>query len=283
MTPSRRATAASDGQLPAELRGRDLSGIPIESFLALSRLLDEVGGDVWVCGPTSLALQRVDGFTLRPPFHLLVLRGRNLHRAGHVVHTTTDLPLLDRATAHGLPVTSATRALIEVSGSVTSERLTIALDGAIRDGLTTDDFLLRRIARLRTKGRHGVPLLLRVIEGQEAIRGGQSWLEREFLRLVAAAGLPRPDTQRVLARRRPHTLVRVDFHFPGTPVVAETLGYRFHRTPGASSVDAARVNRLQLQGFLVLQFTYLLVVDAPQDVVADVRDALGRADVDRAG
>jgi hypothetical protein len=59
--------------------------------------------------------------------------------------------------------------------------------------------------------------------------------------------------------------------------------YRFHRTSGASSVDAARVNRLQLQGFLVLQFTYLLVVDAPQDVVADVRDALGRTDVDRAG
>ena len=36
------------------------------------------------------------------------------------------------------------------------------------------------------------------IEEVEAIRGGHSWLEREYLRILSDAGLPRPETQPVL-------------------------------------------------------------------------------------
>ena len=66
------------------------------------------------------------------------------------------------------------------------------LDSFLRDRLTSDDFLHRRIAALRGKGVHGIPKLLAVIEGGEIPRGGQSFLEREFLRCLAAAGIPRP-------------------------------------------------------------------------------------------
>ena len=37
-----------------------------------------------------------------------------------------------------------------------------------------------------------------------------------------------PETQQVLASSRGR-LVRVDFRFPGTMVVGEVLGYRYHR------------------------------------------------------
>jgi very-short-patch-repair endonuclease len=206
---------------------------------------------------------------------LLVPRGRNIRRIGHIIHTSDSIPIIDQEVKFGIPVIAPTRALIQISATSTPDMLTAALDGALRDGLTTEDFLHRRIAALRTQGRYGIPRLLAVLEGNEITRGGQSWLEREFLRLLAGAGLPRPDTQVHLGHRGDR-LIRVDFHFPGTPLVVETLGYRWHRTGAQMRIDAERLNRLQLSGHLVLQFTYRHVVDAPDAVVAEVAEALHR-------
>jgi hypothetical protein len=50
-------------------------------------------------------------------------------------------------------------------------------------------------------------------------------------------------TQQVLSRAGDH-LVRVDCYFPGTNVVVELLGYRYHRTVARMSRDAARLNAL---------------------------------------
>jgi very-short-patch-repair endonuclease len=242
---------------------------------ALGDLVADIGDPCWVCGPTAAALHPLDGFDLRPPFHILTTRGRNVRRIGHVIHTTTDLPLIDRSTRHGLPVLSPTRTLIDIASSIRSAALTIALDSALRDGFTSEDFLHGRINELRMSGRVGPPKLLAVIEGAEIIRGGQSWLEREVLRLLYASGLPAPSTQVVLGRRG-DKLIRVDFRFPGTPIVLEALGYRWHRSGAQMNVDAARANALILEGFMPLQFTYSQIVEDPSTMIATVSSALSR-------
>ncbi len=117
--------------------------------------------------------------------------------------------------------------------------------------------------------------LLAVLEGAEITRGGQSWLEREMLSLIAGAGLPKPSTQAVLGRRG-DKLIRVDFVFTGTPIVVEALGYRWHRTGAQMRIDAERANELLLVGFVPLQFTYSQVLDQPLLVVATIRLALER-------
>ena len=92
-----------------------------------------------------------------------------------------------------------------------------------------------------------MPKLIEVIEGCEATRGGHSWLERTFLRICAEHGVPRPETQQVLASSRGR-LVRVDFRFPGTMVVGEVLGYRYHRGDrGQFSGDVERLSCLALR------------------------------------
>ena len=140
---------------------------------------------------------------------------------------TVDLPSIDRATIDGLPATSPARTLIDLARFVGPKQLTAAVDSALRDRLTSELHLHRRIVALRSRGRYGIPKLLAVIEGSEASRGGHSWLERRFLELCASAGLPKPSAQQVMARTNEH-LVRVDCHFPGTRVVVELLGYRWH-------------------------------------------------------
>ncbi|MCU1398717.1 MAG: hypothetical protein JWN62_1826 [Acidimicrobiales bacterium] len=283
-----RRQAIAGGVTRAMLRSRDQSGNLVKigrntyssPFVErtpradLHALLLDVGDPVFASGPTSAALHGFDGFSLKAPFHVIVPRGRAPQRVGHFVHTSTDLERIDvETTSDGIPVITPTRALIDLARLVTPAALTGALDSALRDGKTSEDFLHRRIAALRGKGRHSLPALVDVIAGAEIIRGGQSWLEREYLSSAAKAGLPRADAQVVLTRAGDR-LVRVDCRYPGTRVIVELLGYRWHRSKAQMQRDTERMNRLQLDGFIVLQFTYHDVVERCAEVVALVRLAL---------
>jgi hypothetical protein len=57
----------------------------------------DVGEPAWVSGPTAAAIHGFDGYRIKKPFHLTLERGRNVRRLGVIIHTTTDLPLIDRA------------------------------------------------------------------------------------------------------------------------------------------------------------------------------------------
>lgn len=246
-----------------------------QRFTEIQQLLDGLQPDVWCAGHLAAGLHSFDGYRPQRPYHFVVHRSTNRHRVGHFVHRSLYLPAIDLETAWGLPVTSPTRTLIDLAATETPQALTAALDGALRDRQTTETFLHSRIADLRRSGRHGIPKLLAVIEGVEASRGGHSWLERRYLELLAEHGLPRPDTQVTLGKRDGH-LIRVDCHFPDTRVVVELLGYRYHRTEMQMRVDAERANRLTLNGYLVIQFPYTMVVQQPAEVIADTVAALSR-------
>jgi hypothetical protein len=275
------------GMTPEELRHRVQSGVldrvlphtyrsPFSATsprAELAALVIDCGPGSIASGPSAAALHRLDGFSLRPPFHVTVPRGRNVQRARHHIHTSIELPVVDRTTVDGIAVMSAARTLIDIARFVRADRLTAALDAAMRDGLTSEVALHARITALRSSGRYGIPRLLAVIEGSEITRGGHSWLERRFLELCARGRLPKPLTQQVLTRTGDR-LVRVDCRFPGTPVVVELLGYRWHRTRQQMTRDAERLNALVLDGFRPIQFTYDQVTNEPDEVIATTRLAL---------
>ncbi|HEY0520090.1 MAG TPA: hypothetical protein VGC84_11410, partial [Ilumatobacteraceae bacterium] len=230
------------------LRSRDLSGIrsrgnsPLpyaRHLLELRELIDSVGDSCWAYGRTAAALHGFDGYPLSRPFDIVVPRERSVNRIGHVVHRGRDISRLDTTQVDGVPTMSATRTIIDLAAFETRERLAIAIDSALRDRLTSEDFLHRRIVELRCRGRAGLAELVAVLEGHEITRGGHSWLERRFLVLLAEAGLPRPQAQAVVGVRKSR-LIRVDCRFPGTNVVVELLGYNFHRTPMQMQNDAER-------------------------------------------
>lgn len=172
---------------------------------------------------------------------------------------------------------SAARTLFDLARTQTRPALTAALDSALRDRVLTETRLHQRIAGLRSSGRDGIPALVDIIEGNEITRGGHSWLQRRYLELCADYGLPRPDSQVVLTTTR-RGVVRVDFRFPGTPVVVEVLGYQFHRGSRAQLAhDAERLNELIMTGLRPVQFTYEHVTLEPGWVIAKSSDALALA------
>ena len=87
--------------------------------------------------------------------------------------------------------------------------------------------------------------------------------------------LRQPFHQVVLGRRR-DKLIRVDFHFTGTPIVVEALGYKWHRSGMQLRIDAERTNTLLLAGYIPLQFTHSQVVDEADVVTSTIRSALER-------
>lgn len=303
-TPDQRIAKIATGQLAAfsrrqahdagisdrQLRRRVQSGIllqvgphafrstmaPITPPTELRSLVLDVGAPAWITGPTASALHGFDGYVVRRPYHLLLPRDRHLTRDGVRVHRSGRIDPIDCCVIDGLPVTSAVRTLIELARVVGPDELAVCLDSALRDGRVSEDLVHRRIAALRASGRHGIPTLLDVLIGNEVQRGGHSWLERQYLRLVASAGLPRPETQSVLTKAGDR-IVRVDCRFPDSRVVVELLGYRFHRTKGQMSNDAARYNALLAEGFRPYQFTYDHVTTTPGWVIATTRAALGLA------
>ncbi|MBI4932617.1 MAG: hypothetical protein HY828_01990 [Actinobacteria bacterium] len=237
----------------------------------LTAVIESIGPPCWAGATTSAPLLGFDGYSLVAPFHLVVPNHRAPHRTGHAVHRLRDIGPLDTATAFGLPCLSATRTLIELSATESPKRLTTALDSALRDGLTSEAFLHRRIVDLRRSGRAGIARLLAVIEGQELSRGGHSFLEREFLELLGELDFPRPDTQQVVGSRGT-AMIRVDCRFRGSKVVVELLGYRFHRSTAQMQVDAERINRMQLDGFVVAQFTYADVTTRSASMLATLAE-----------
>ena len=279
------ALGLSDDQLRGRVRagrliqtgphGFRFPGLPIGPQIELIDLLTDVGPPVWACGRTAAALHGFHGMTLHRPYHLLVPRERSINRWNVRVHRSDATPLIDQTRVGVTPVTTAARTLIDLARETTANQLAAWLDGALRDGLMSEDLLHRRVVALRTRGRHGLPKLHAVLAGHEVTRGGHSWLEREYLRLLAAAGVPVPLTQAVLTSAGDR-LVRVDCRFAGTPVVVELLGYQWHRTKAQMAADAKRMNALIAAGFAPYQFTYGEVVGEPDAVVAQTRDALTR-------
>lgn len=253
-----------------------LFGSPVTSKSELLALMLDVGDPVLAAGRTAAALHGFDGFELRAPFDLVVPRERNVRRMGHRVHSSAHLELIDRSRVERFACTSAARTLIDLARTHDHERLMIAFDSGLRDGRFNESLVHRRIISLRTSGRFGIPKLLEAIEEHEIGRGAHSFLERHFLMLVHSAGLPVPVTQEVLTRAA-NRLVRVDFTFPETNVVVETLGYRYHRTTSQITRDAERMNALTQSGWAVYQFSYEQVMNDPVMVVDTLRSALRSA------
>jgi very-short-patch-repair endonuclease len=58
--------------------------------------------------------------------------------------------------------------------------------------------------------------------------------------------------------------------------VIEVSGAVAHASPQQRAADAGRRNRLLVEGYLVLEFTYEQVVRSPEAVVASILDARHR-------
>jgi hypothetical protein len=231
----------------------------------------DLGDGALVSGRSAAALHGLDGFA-EGPVELLVLADHKDRQTVGRVRSTPMIGPLDRMVVDGLPVTSGTRTVLELVGRVGPRELGNAIDSATRLGLTAPVALHRRLDEMGRRGRAGVAAFDRVM----ASAGVQSWLEREFLRLMVAAGVRPPAVQRIYRRHGRH-IARVDFDYEPAPLIVEVGGRRGYLSAADRRRQEHRRNELQLLGKTVYFFTTEDVVSEPAYVVTTVRSALAMA------
>lgn len=113
--------------------------------------------------------------------------------------------------------------------------------------------------------RRGAGRLRRLLDAQTFSRS-QTALERRFLPIARAAGLPMPGSQVRLGR------YRVDFHWPELGLVVETDSLTYHRTVAQQTTDLKRDQTHARAGLRTIRFNHRQVFHQPsyvRDVLAD--------------
>ena len=181
------------------------------------------------------------------PIHVSVL-SRSRSREGIEVHRRAALPTVRR---DGIPTTTVAQTLIDVAASADIEQ-------AIGEAVLRRMISLKALRAAATEaGRTGAPL--RHVIDRATFRVTQSGLERAFLRLVADAGLPLPDTQTRFG------ISRVDFYWPDIGLVVETDGGRFHANAFQQLGDRRRDQAHMRAGRMALRLMHWQVVHEPAD------------------
>lgn len=228
-----------------------------------------LGDRSWISFEAAAALHGLDR-SRRHCVEFTIDRGRRPPTVPFVVHTSKRLPAIDVTEVDGLRATSATRTVFDLAlARAHPRRIEAAIDSAVRLQLSSPEVLGKRLAGLRGSGRWGC----RTVEYMIDASGVESPLERRFLELVRAAGLPEPRLQTVFNRENTF-VARVDFLFDAHAVVVEVTGKHGHTTARERQRDAQRRNELQDFGLRVFEYTYQDVMERSRWVISSLRARL---------
>lgn len=203
---------------------------------------------VLACGPTALLSHRSAAALWGiAPVHAVgpieVVAGVFRRRPGIRVHRRRDLGPEHRREVAGVPATDPVSTLIDLASSAPEWRVERAINEADRLDLVDSEALRRTVARLGP--RPGMACVRKLL-GLDALT--DTGLERKFLAIVRAAGLPSPETQAHVNG------YRVDFYWPQLRLVVETDGWRHHRTSGEQATDRRRDQAHMASGLTTMRF-----------------------------
>jgi hypothetical protein len=180
-------------------------------------------------------------------------------RPGLLIHRSRTLSDEDAALREGIPVTSVARTALDLAPEVRFRSLQRFLQRAEREGL----FDLPRFESVldRNKGHRGRRPLRLAIALYEPPPFTRSGLERRFLELVAAAGLPRPVTGLVELH------YELDIYWPQLRFAVELDVFETHGTRLSFEEDRLRHEELKLAGIEMVRITGPRLDREPQRVM----------------
>ncbi len=148
---------------------------------------------------------------------------------------------------------------------------------AIRLRLTHPDHLITRFLQVARRGRVGCATTRQVLKRIDpTLEPAESDLETLLIQVLRRFGVPLPVRQfPVLVDGRQY---RLDFAFPDLMVAIESDGFAAHGDRSSFEQDRARQNRLVLQGWRILRFTWRQICGRPEWVAGQVRAAIDRHD-----
>ena len=211
-------------------------------------------------------LMKLDGFEQQI---VEITSPRNIRWDKVVAHRGPELFQHEIRKVNGIPTATINHTLIALGAVVSPERLEGALDSALLKGLTSTDYLGRRLERSGPlKSCAVLKALLRERTGR---RPTESELERLYHRKVTLAfSLPTP----ICGFRLEGAKRRIDFAYPHIGLGVELLGWKVHGAYTRWNRDLDRHNELTNLGWQMLYFPWTTVKKYPERVAGQVLEAI---------
>ena len=188
------------------------------------------------------------------------------NRSGMIVRRSA-LAAADIVKRLGLPVTSAVRTMLDVSGRLPVTEAVVIADMALHAKLVHPEALHKAIQSY--EGVWGVKRLRRVALYVEP--ASESPMETRLRMLLVLAGLPRPHAQVPIHDRSGRFLGRPDLYYPDVRLALEYDGGT-HRSTLVE--DNRRQNRLIDAGIRLLRFNAADIYSSTESVIAIVQGRL---------
>jgi very-short-patch-repair endonuclease len=193
--------------------------------------------------------------------HVLVVRTKGHELEDAIVHRTQDLVRADLTTIRNIPVTTATRTIVDIGLTITDLDLEHLLHTAVHRGLTTIDRVTDTYRRVSRRGRNGAGPIRDLLAAYGSDPSAESRLEVRILHALRDHGVPEP------VRQHPVTVdgeeFRVDLAYPDHRVFLEGDGFGVHGGRTAFEDDRHRQNLLVLDGWWPLRFTWRQAKERP--------------------
>jgi very-short-patch-repair endonuclease len=247
-----------DGRLRALHRGVYLLGpavLPLSGQMAA----------VHACSPRAYLSHQSVGKLLNllpyvpnPDSHHVTVAGRNPgHRPGIRIHRVAGFEPSEVTTKHGIPITTATRTLIDLANVLGPADLEQAIAEAFARQLTTRAKILqsRRVPLRLRKQLNGTPARTR------------SRTERRLLTLIRRASVAEPEVNAKIGHWE------IDLLWRERRLAVEIDGYAAHSSPRAFSRDYRKTAELEQRGLRVIRISADQVWDEPETTIARLRDA----------
>lgn len=175
----------------------------------------------------------------------------------------------------GIPVTTASRTLLDLAAVLPRQRLERALREA--EVRRLGDAASLAVLLTRHPRRRGTAALRSILASGRAGDGvTRSALEERFLTFLDAHALPRPQINVHLSVHGP--LLECDCVWRAQGLVVELDGHAAHSPRAAFEHDRARDRALNVAGWRVLRITWRQLHREGEAVAADLRALLGSAD-----
>lgn len=193
---------------------------------------------------------------------------RRSRLSGIRAHRRSKAALDETGVHEGIPLTTATRTLIDLGTRLQPTQLERAVNEADKLGRVAADVLQASLDAYH--GQPGVAALRKLLDPL-AFRLSDSELEQLMRPLARTAGLPLPETKTWVNG------YEVDFFWPELGIVAETDGLRYHRTASQQRRALERDQAHLAAGMWPLRFSHWQVKHDAAHVRRILRSALDRA------
>ena len=236
--------------------------------------------------PSAVASHRAAGTVLalpgiEPLVEITVPRSRQVHIPGVQAHRAGLLDARDKDRAHGIPVTSVTRTVIDLAGVLDCDELEALVDHVLATRRVPLGYLCRRLDALGSAGRKGAGTLAGLLAARRGVtRHVDSEPQRELRRLFVSAGLPPAEYEHPV-RLADGSMRYLDAAFVDQLLAIEVDSYLCHSTLPAWSRDQTRDGELAALGWRVLHVTPFELAQTSTALVDRVARALAAVEVKR--